>query len=914
MKRCHALPIVLVSSVAFLVCGAAPDEARASATKRTDAWPVEDHGEPASIPNGTGSGSGAAISDRAARFTTPAPGAECVRHPFTIEARFAWSEDTTPMHEPGVRDTVIPLISAELSPAACDRSGAQVHLGIRASGGILEAQLRENAGFVVATLTGATPLEQGRRYRATVTYDGAEWRLFLDGALEATSVGDMPGPGWGGVRTLCPGRPSCLGARPGGRFDGNIDGLRVWDRALDAGEVRADPSVVPVSGVGSVAGIDAGRKPTDGAPAASAASGTAVSFLGGRRGDSQGVARICADAPHLDSPADGSLGRPVSLLLEVGVVDPDGGCADVSFFGRKSPPVTTPFTLVTLPDTQYYSKSFPEYFVDQTRWVHDSKRDLNVVFVSHLGDIVDSADQFRYEWNHADRAMRPLDGSVPYGITPAYHDMDPQKSFGLYDQYFPSCRYAKKPWYAGHHHNNRNSYQLFSVGALDFLILHLEYQPLDNIVDWGNKVLAAYPDRRVIFSTHDFLDEYGNLSQERYRPDANSGAALWEKLVRMNCNIFMVVSGHHHLWNDEARRTTNNDCGEPVHQMFQNYQDRPHGGDGWLRYFVFEPAENRVFAYTYTPSHDQYETDDASQFVLDVPLGAEPFSLVGIDRCVPSGSNASVAWTGLDYATRYEWYAEVADETCATNGSVWQFVTERDPAAPPGNDSSCDGVDDDRDGRFDEHYVVVPTSCGAGACAGNVGERICRSGEELDTCDPYAGAAPEVCDGLDNDCDGATDEFFPDTDLDGVADCVDPDDDGDGVEDAADNCPMLANQAQEDTDGDGVGDACDPDDGVIHIRFPELRVAEWDPETRFNAWNLYKGDLDVLKRTGIYTQGAGTLAEMRCALSGTRIEDPNTPAVGKCAFFLVTGETGGVESDLGRDSAGNVRPNTHPCP
>jgi len=113
-----------------------------------------------------------------------------------------------------------------------------------------------------------------------------------------------------------------------------------------------------------------------------------------------------ASSAGAERSVDKATGVALSPTLDVDVSDADDDTLTVSFYGR---PVSTtsnpPFSLVIIPDTQYYSSSqnggTPAIFRSQTDWIVDNMGPLSLAFVAHVGDIVDHGDTYPAEWDSA---------------------------------------------------------------------------------------------------------------------------------------------------------------------------------------------------------------------------------------------------------------------------------------------------------------------------------------------------------------------------------------------------------------------------------------------------------------------------------------------------------------------------------
>lgn len=296
-----------------------------------------------------------------------------------------------------------------------------------------------------------------------------------------------------------------------------------------------------------------------------------------------------------------------------------------------SPTPADEFTIVALPDTQFYSSTYPQIFAAQTQWIADHVQDQNIQMVAGLGDIVDSGGSLT-QWQNADAAVRLLQGKVPYMMAIGNHDYDQNNPAGRtastqnFNFFFGPARYAGASWYKGSFPagSNENFYGVITVNGRQYLIVVLEFAARDTALAWADGIIKANQDKDVILVTHMFTySDNTRISQCDQNSAAsfgvgqdNNGEDMWWKLVRKYPNVHLVLSGHVVQGDGTGRRVDLGANGNLVNQILSDYQSDPLGGGGYLRLIRISSSLNRVSVSTYSPYLDAFMTDAHNQFVV----------------------------------------------------------------------------------------------------------------------------------------------------------------------------------------------------------------------------------------------------------------------------------------------------------
>lgn len=310
------------------------------------------------------------------------------------------------------------------------------------------------------------------------------------------------------------------------------------------------------------------------------------------------------------------------------------------------------FTIAVIPDTQGYfgeaTKRTPEskdpvtnpVFEKHVQWITQNLQSQRIVFVSHVGDIVDR--NVEPEWKVARQKLDQLHGVVPYSLTVGNHDMESDGDSSLYQRYFGAERFRDFPWYGGSFEparsssersgNNANSYQLFTAEGIDFIHISLECNAPDDVLAWADALLTKYAKRKALITTHMDLgvidrpktkegyihNPKGRMKwTKNHASHGNSAVQMWDKLYRKHANLGFIFCG------DQSRCTAlrqdnQGDHDETIHALLSDYTS-----SGPLRLYRFFPAENRVQVITYdttlnelTESTEHVKEHDAHQFNL----------------------------------------------------------------------------------------------------------------------------------------------------------------------------------------------------------------------------------------------------------------------------------------------------------
>jgi hypothetical protein len=216
------------------------------------------------------------------------------------------------------------------------------------------------------------------------------------------------------------------------------------------------------------------------------------------------------------------------------------------------------------------------------------------------------------------------------------------------------------------------------------------------------------------------------------------------------------------------------------------------------------------------------EDGDCDDSDIDVFPGAVEVVDDGIDQDC-NGSDSISCFLDNDgdgYGDNLAYYD--ADAACtAGTSAVEGDCDETDPETSDGGIELCDEIDQDCDGDFVEEWVDVDAD-GLPECATDPdedGDGYTPSEGDCDDVDPFINPGEiDNCNDLDEDCDGDFVETWPDMDNDGLPEC-DPavDDDGDGYAELDGDCrdgdPTI-NPGVAEIPDDGIDQDCNDFDSI----------------------------------------------------------------------------------------------------
>ena len=445
--------------------------------------------------------------------------------------------------------------------------------------------------------------------------------------------------------------------------------------------------------------------------------------------EAEGFTVTATDGTVVDATLDGATLRLSGLSLGHAdlTVTAEVGGATVEERFRAIVAGPNAYVFAIIPDTQDYTSNQTledNSFSRMTDWLVDQKDSLSIAHAIHVGDIV----QFGApgQWAIAEDAMERLDGQITYTLAIGNHDQQRPGFASAFsfetdvDAYFTPEQVGATPAQGGGTYDGfdvgpdvfgdgstyadsiRNHYStIVTPDGQGWLMMSLEFGMPDDVLRWAGEVIEAHPDHRVVIDTHSWNGGDGRVTPTteplntdnggwgyaiRENPrGVNDGEDAWRELASKHPNVTFTFNGHNFMGGAETV-VSYGPGGDPVHQMFVNYQNGAwrgpegvgtNGGNGALRLLVIDPDNDRFTTHTKLVEQDAYfaEFPDHEEVFEGVDFGAPrqvALAKAGVAEVVTAeGLTAAVtldpsASTGDLAGARYAWATadgEVLGET-----------------------------------------------------------------------------------------------------------------------------------------------------------------------------------------------------------------------------------------------------------
>ncbi|HEV8545052.1 MAG TPA: LamG-like jellyroll fold domain-containing protein, partial [Candidatus Limnocylindrales bacterium] len=670
------------------------------------------------------------------------------------------------------------VITQEVSPSSCPDPSVTFLLSLRGDSGNRPEFFLVTADDVLHRVLGISPISTGRSTHLAATYDGSLLKLYVDGVLEASVPAAGPlkasaeplviGDAGAGCRAAFPGRT---------QFDGLIDEVALYGRALDASEVQA---IFDAGGNGKCEPIDGPLADRDGDgvvnrddafpddPTESAdTDGDGRGNNSDEDDDGDGVSDAAetaagsdpldgASTPEVCDGRDNDLNEGIDELFadtdgdaQADCIDPDDDNDGISD-GDETAAGSDPLNRASTPEVCDGRDNDLNEGVDERFANTDGDAQADCVDPDDDNDGISDADEAAAGSDPLNAASKPefcdgLDNDLNEGVDERFTNTDGDAQADCVDK-----------------DDDNDGFSDVEEAAAGSDPLNAASTPevcdgLDNDLNEGVDERFANTDGDSQADCVDADDDADGVS------DVNETAAGSDPLNAAST--------------PEVCDGLDNDLNEGVDERFANTD-----GDAQA---------------------DCVDPDDDNDVVSDVnetAAGSDPLNAAstpevcdGLDNDLNEGVDERFTNTDGDAQADCVDADDDGDGVSDAN----EAAAGSDPLNAASTPEVCDGRDNDLNEGVDERF------------------RNTDGDSQADCVDPDDDN-DGVADGVDN-CQRTANADQRDNDGDRIGDACDPDDDNDRVADVSDNCRLTPNADQLDTDGDRIGDACDPDrdgDGI----------------------------------------------------------------------------------------------------